>query len=122
MIWIRLLALMLVVFTTVPLIVYSLQKLLVVSSQRKDDLDFSLFATTSMTFVYYLLLVLSVSGKATLFELEFHEQLSGACITMNICELFIVSYEVRNLTASKASQHLFTALRSGKQSILMGSH
>lgn len=60
MIWIRLLALMLVVFTTVPLITYSLKRLLAISNQSQDELSNSLFTTTSMTFVFYTLLVVSV--------------------------------------------------------------
>lgn len=60
MIWIRLLALMLVVFTTVPLITYSPKRLLAISNQSQDELSNSLFTTTSMTFVFYTLLVVSV--------------------------------------------------------------
>lgn len=60
MIWFRLLALMLVVFTTVPMITYSLSRMLAISNLSPDDLTYSLFKVTSMTFVYYTLFVLSV--------------------------------------------------------------
>lgn len=63
MIWVRLLALMLVVSVTVPLITYSLKRLLVISNHKRDEVIFSLFDTTTSMLLFYTLLVLSVSER-----------------------------------------------------------
>lgn len=66
MIWFRLLALMLVFFTTVPMFTYSLSNLLAISSQSPLDVTYSLFKATSMTFVFYTLTVVSVRNARLL--------------------------------------------------------
>lgn len=63
MIWVRLLALMLVVSVTMPLITYSLKRLLVISNHNRDEVIFSHFGTTVSMFLFYTLLVLSVSER-----------------------------------------------------------
>lgn len=60
MIWIRLFALLLVGSTMLPLISFSLTELLKIARQDEPNYSYSLFQTTSMTFLFYTVLLCSV--------------------------------------------------------------
>lgn len=60
MIWIRLFALLLVGSTMLPLISFSLTELLKIARQDEPNYYYSLFQTTSMTFLFYTVLLCSV--------------------------------------------------------------
>ena len=60
MIWFRLLALVLVILVTIPLMTFTLSQLLRIQESGANRQQYTLFTATALTFVYYTLLVLSV--------------------------------------------------------------